>query len=94
MHCVTLLDETEWLELVDEGWNRLVPPLSIEEVNPAILGALGLQAADVQPYGAGDAAQRIVLSLVADCGGQLFAHSGQTACSHIWCIVLGTDRRY
>ena len=61
--CVTLRDETEWVELVDAGWNQLVPPLSAGAVQSVILGALGRQGADVQPYGAGDAAQRIVEKL-------------------------------
>jgi UDP-GlcNAc3NAcA epimerase len=63
--CVTLRDETEWVELVDAGWNRLVPPLSADDVQSAILGALGQRGKDVQPYGAGDAAQRIVNRLLA-----------------------------
>lgn len=62
--CVTLRDETEWVELVDAGWNRLVPPLNADAVQAAVLGSLGQRGLDVQPYGAGDAAQRIVGLLV------------------------------
>jgi UDP-GlcNAc3NAcA epimerase len=62
--CVILRDETEWVELVDAGWHRLVPPLSADVVQAAILEAMGEQGADVQPYGAGDAVQRIVGRLV------------------------------
>jgi UDP-GlcNAc3NAcA epimerase len=61
--CVTLRDETEWVELVDSGWNCLVPPVSANAVQEAIVGAIKQRGADVQPYGAGDAAQRIVGSL-------------------------------
>jgi len=64
--CVTLRDETEWLELVEAGWNRLVPPLSSDVVQIAILDALEQQGASVQPYGAGDAAKKIVSRLVED----------------------------
>jgi UDP-GlcNAc3NAcA epimerase len=62
--CVTLRDETEWVELVEAGWNRLAPPLSADVVQAAILEAMGEKGADVRPYGAGDAAQRIVGRLV------------------------------
>ena len=47
------------MELVEAGWNRLVPPLSADSVQAAILGALGQRGAYVQPYGAGDAAQAV-----------------------------------
>ena len=66
--CVTLRDETEWVELVDAGWNRLAPPLSAEAVSTVLQAAIGTRGADVAPYGAGDAAQRIVQRLRADLG--------------------------
>ena len=37
--CVTLRDETEWVELVEAGWNRIVLPNSSEKVCKAILAA-------------------------------------------------------
>jgi UDP-GlcNAc3NAcA epimerase len=58
--CVTLRNETEWLELVEAGWNRLAPPNNVEQVVSAILGALGTRGQDITPYGNGDAGNRIV----------------------------------
>jgi UDP-GlcNAc3NAcA epimerase len=62
--CVTLRDETEWLELVESGWNRLAPPDDIEKVVSVILGALGTKGQTITPYGNGDAGKRIVDILV------------------------------
>ncbi len=35
--CVTLRDETEWVELVELGWNRVVPPLDPYSIQEALL---------------------------------------------------------
>lgn len=64
--CVTLRDETEWVELVESGWNRLAPPLNADFVSGAILSAIGRVGAACSPYGRGDTAQRIVKQLVDD----------------------------
>ena len=62
--CVTLRDETEWVELVQSGWNRLAPPTEVNRVVSAIEAALNSVGSDVAPYGAGDAAGKIVSSLL------------------------------
>jgi UDP-GlcNAc3NAcA epimerase len=64
--CVTLRDETEWVELVDAGWNRLLAPTSGERVAAEVRAAIGSTGQSVAPYGQGDAAKRIVDRLVAD----------------------------
>ncbi len=66
--CVTLRTETEWKELVEIGWNRVVAPESAEQVRDAVLAALQAGVPSVPPaaenlYGGGQAARRIVDTL-------------------------------
>lgn len=61
--CVTLRDETEWTELVDSGWNRVVPPLDPALIADAILRARGSMGRSVQPYGNGRASAEIARQL-------------------------------
>jgi UDP-GlcNAc3NAcA epimerase len=58
--CVTFRNETEWLELVELGWNRLAPPVSSRSQLRHITAALdGTPGNGHRPYGNGDAARRI-----------------------------------
>ena len=59
--CVTLRDETEWVELVELGWNFVTPPLSAATVSAGVERGLNAgRGKPGRPYGNGDAATRIV----------------------------------
>ncbi len=62
--CVTLRTTTEWTELVESGWNRLVPPDSSQIVRDAIMGAVGKIGGDLSDYGDGNASEVISKTLL------------------------------
>lgn len=63
--CVTLRGETEWTELVDLGWNRLLPPTDGPALIAGLEAALEAGAGRVaSPYGDGDAARLVVDALL------------------------------
>lgn len=56
--CVTLRDETEWVELVEMGWNKLASPGNAD-ITSSILAAGGSKGSEGRPYGDGRSAVRI-----------------------------------
>ena len=56
--CVTLRAETEWIELIDAGWNRLGGN-SVDEVISAVRAAFRSTGKEISLYGDGDASEKI-----------------------------------
>lgn len=61
--CVTVRDETEWVELVESGWNRLAPPDGSCDIAAVVEGATPGEPG-FAPYGDGEASRRIAETLV------------------------------
>jgi UDP-GlcNAc3NAcA epimerase len=57
--CVTLRNETEWVELVEMGWNRIEPPVDAGSIRIALLSAAPPSDQHVCPYGNGTSAEKI-----------------------------------
>lgn len=67
--CVTLRDETEWIELVEMGWNQLAPPGGTTPPGETLLDALkhlNRPRLSGSPYGDGTAAEVILERLIAE----------------------------
>ena len=62
--CITLRDETEWTELVDVGWNRIVGANCDRILECERTGFTDVDSQDTNLYGDGQAARSIVKTLV------------------------------
>jgi UDP-GlcNAc3NAcA epimerase len=60
--CITIRSETEWVELVDLGWNKLIDPREIDLLEDRILLAVTNSSSgkdEVDLYGGGNASEMI-----------------------------------
>lgn len=62
--CITLRDETEWVELLETGWNRICSPSNKSAVVDAIISAVGTKGKPCKLYGDGGACDKIVSTLL------------------------------
>jgi len=61
--CVTLREETEWVELVADQWNKLAAPTHTD-IHKSIIDTIGTKGVMRWPYGDGKASERIARILV------------------------------
>jgi UDP-GlcNAc3NAcA epimerase len=66
--CITLRDETEWVELVESGWNLLLPPRNAEQVHRGVREGMDRTGREVDLYGSGEAGASIA-QILASCNG-------------------------
>ncbi len=63
--CVTLFENTAWVELVDLGWNNIVPPKSTKFITKNIMDVLKKKKGKAgSPYGKGNAAELMVERII------------------------------
>ncbi|OAD20181.1 UDP-N-acetylglucosamine 2-epimerase, partial [Candidatus Thiomargarita nelsonii] len=58
--CITLRDETEWVELVELGWNQLIAVNDLRNFKEVSLQAMNRKGEKGSPYGTGHAADAVV----------------------------------
>ncbi|HQN20631.1 MAG TPA: UDP-N-acetylglucosamine 2-epimerase (non-hydrolyzing), partial [Syntrophobacteraceae bacterium] len=67
--CVTVREETEWVELIELGWNRLAPPTGSASLADAVSEAAARAPGSWEsPYGNGRSAEKIVEILIDRAG--------------------------
>lgn len=64
--CVTTRNETEWVELVESGWNLLVAPTSLDNLRVAIKATIFTKDRKaLQSFGDGDSARSLTQHLLS-----------------------------
>ena len=62
--CITLREETEWVELVELGWNMLCPPTDASSIAAAIRVGIDIRGQEAFPYGNGTSGIQIAQALM------------------------------
>jgi UDP-GlcNAc3NAcA epimerase len=82
--CVTVREETEWVELIEAGWNRLAPPTSADQVVSAIRQALhSTPPLAANLYGDGHSAMSIAEILWSRIGNNSYPSRLPNACGSL-----------